>query len=384
MASILDYIRWRGDLSFSQDPFNEVDAVVFSALSYVHYRGSSEKAVRLRDAAEAFFAEGNCEERIRVKNDLELLALAADSVRFGDIQLLLYQDLFLPEQETQFAAMTFLLDDETLFIAFRGTDGTLVGWKEDFNMTFQQSVPSQRLALAYIREVALERSEPMRLGGHSKGGNMAVFAASRSSPMIQARILGVYNNDGPGFTKYMIGDTGYLAMLDRIHTFIPQSSVIGMLLEHEEPYTIVRSKSVSIWQHDLYSWELMGKRWITMDAVTQDSIFLDATIKTWFASMSNQERNQLVDAVYGLIHTDGADRMGDIFQLKNLRTYLKRITADEDLRKLLSTEFVGLIESAGKAYWQIESARKNERFLEDGGQDTDDLNPYEKDGGEFA
>lgn len=371
MASILDYVRWRGDLRFSQDPLNEVDAVVFSALSYVHYSIRSEEPVLLRDAAEAFFAEGNCENRIRVKSDLELLALAADSVRFGQSRLFLYQDLFVPEQETQFAAMTFLLDDGTLFVAFRGTDGTLVGWKEDFNMTFQQSVPSQRLALSYVREVALERTEPMYLGGHSKGGNMAVFAASRSSPMIQERILGVYNNDGPGFTKYMMGDPGYLAILGRIHTFIPQSSVIGMLLEHEEPYTIVRSKTVSVWQHDLYSWELIGKRWITMEAVTQDSIFLDATIKTWFASMSNKERNQLVDSIYGLISTGGADRMEDLFQLKNMHTYLKRISADESLRKLLSTEFLGLIQSARSAYARMEEDKYSQRLLQSGTQEDE-------------
>lgn len=366
MASILDYIRWRGDLKFSQDPLNEVDAVVFSALSYVHYTLPSEEPVLLRDAAEAFFAAGNCESRIRVKNDLELLSLAADSVRFGQCKLLMYRDHFVPEQETQFAAMTFLLDDQTLFIAFRGTDGTLVGWKEDFNMTFQQSVPSQRLALNYVREAALERSEPMYLGGHSKGGNMAVFAASRSSPMIQERILGVYNNDGPGFTKYMMGDPGYLAILDRIHTFIPQSSVIGMLLEHEEPYTIVRSKSVSVWQHDLYSWELLGNKWVTMDAVTQDSIFLDATIKTWFASMSNRERNQLVDSVYALISTTGADRMEDLLQPRNFRTYVKLISEDESLRKLLSAEFVELFQSARSAFTKMEEDRRSQRLLQSG------------------
>ena len=216
-------------------------------------------------------------------------------------------------------------------------------------MTFQQSVPCQRLALEYVREVSLERPEPLRIGGHSKGGNMAVFAAARSSPMVQERILAVYNNDGPGFTKYMMGDPGYLNMVDRIHTYLPQSSIIGMLLEHEEPYTVIHSKSVSVWQHDLYNWELMGKHLLTMDALTEDSVFLDATIKNWFASMTNQERNRLVEVLYGLLTSGDVENAMDIFQPKNIRTYVKTLSSDADLRHLLSTEFQGLWEAAKKA-----------------------------------
>ena len=365
MGSILDYLQWRGDLPFSRDPFSEVDAVVFSALTYVEFDSVLTEPMTLRQAGEKFLALEEFDRRIRVKSDLELLRLAAQSERFGACEIIMYRDIFIPEQETQFAAMTFCLDDGTLFVAFRGTDGTIVGWKEDFNMTFQQSVPCQRLALEYVREVSLERPEPMRIGGHSKGGNMAVFAASRSSPMVQERILGVYNNDGPGFTKYMMGDPGYLNMVDRIHTYIPQSSIIGMLLEHEEPYTVIHSKSISVWQHDLYSWELMGKHLLTMDALTEDSVFLDATIKNWFASMTNQERNQLVDAVYALVSASGADRPADILQMKNIKSFIRTISSDERLRKMLGAEFAGLIASARKAMTQLESARQDQKRLEE-------------------
>ena len=324
MANILDYIQWRGDLTFTQDPPNAVDALIFSALSYIHYgcraEAQPQTPVTLREAAEDFFSLEDADDRIRVKNDLVILRMAAASLRFGQTKLCMYRDLLIPEQETQFAAMTFLLDDGSMFLAFRGTDSTLVGWKEDFNMTFQQSVPAQRLAQEYVRQVALEYGAPMRLGGHSKGGNMAVFAAARSSPMLQQRILEVYNNDGPGFTKYLMGDPGYLAMVPRIKTFLPQSSVIGMLLDHEEPYTVIRSKNVGLMQHDLYSWELMGREFITMDGLTESSHFLDATIKNWFAEMTNQERNQLVDAMFTLLGSSGADHAADLFQPKNIHT----------------------------------------------------------------
>ena len=362
MANIFDYLKWRGDLTFTQDPPNGVDALVFSTLAYISHGGrAAEKPltpILLRDAAEDYFALEDHEERARMKMDVELLHAAAQTTRFGFTRLFMYRDQFVPEQETQFSAVTFLLDDGSAFLAFRGTDNSLVGWKEDFNMSFQQTVPAQRLAVQYTREVAAEYIAPLRLGGHSKGGNLAVFAAARSSPMVQKRILEVYNNDGPGFTDYMMGDPGYIAMVPRIKTYIPQSSVIGMLLEHEEPYTVIRSKSVGLLQHDSYSWEVMGREFIPVKEITSDSQFLDATIKTWFAQMTNQERNQLVDVMFGLLGTGGVDKALDIFHPKNIKTYVKTLSNDENLRHILSTEFQSLIEAARKTKQQLEAAKE--------------------------
>lgn len=361
MANILDYIKWRGDLSFTQDPPNAVDALVFSALSYISYGGRVEAQPRgpitLRSAAEEFFTLADHENRVRVQNDLELLHLAAGSIRFGFSKIYLYRDTLIPEQETQFAAMTYLLDDGSAFVAFRGTDYSLVGWKEDFNMTFQQTVPAQRLAQQYVREVAQEYMAPLRLAGHSKGGNLAVFAAARSSPMIRERILAVYNNDGPGFTEYLMGDPGYIAMVPRIKTYIPQSSVIGMLLEHEEPFTVIRSKTVGLLQHDPYSWEVLGREFIPVRETTADSKFLDATIKQWFAEMTNQERNQLVDVMYTLLSTGGVDSTWEIFHPRNIRNYLKTLSSDENMRRILSEEFQNLMEAAKKTKALMDAER---------------------------
>lgn len=370
MANLFDYIRWRGDLLFSQDPVNEVDALVFSALVYIQYGGSVEaeplKPIPLHQAADDFFLREDGESRVRVKNDMDLLHVAAQSPRFGNARICMYRDLYIPEQETQFAAATFLLDDGSMFLAFRGTDYTLTGWKEDFNMTFQQTVPAQRLALQYTRDVSLEYSEPMYLGGHSKGGNLAVFAAARSSPQIQQRIRQVYNHDGPGFTEYLMGDPGYLAMVPRIRTLIPQSSVIGMLLEHEEDFQVIRSKTVSLLQHDPYSWELLGKEFIRMQELTSDSRFLDTTIKTWFAGMTNQERNQLVDVMFGLLGTGGVESVQEILSPKNIRNYIKTFSADVNLRRILSGEFMSLLEAAKKTKALFDQSRETAKLLEEG------------------
>ena len=185
MGNIFDYLTWRGDLTFTQDPPNAVDALIFSTLTYVDYGEKAARdpdtAVTLRECTEEFFSLEDPEGRARSKKDVELLRRAAETVRFGQCRLCLFQSRFLPEQETQFAAMTFLPDDGTMFLAYRGTDNSLVGWKEDFNMTFQQTIPAQRLAQEYIRQAALAYTAPMRVAGHSKGGNLAVFAAARRS-----------------------------------------------------------------------------------------------------------------------------------------------------------------------------------------------------------
>ena len=350
MATLFDYIQWRGDLSFRQDPPGAVDALIFSALSYIYYGGAVEQnpsePVLLRDAAETFFSLDNPEERVRVESDLDLLQKAAVSTRFGQAKIVMYRDTLIPEQETQFAAVTFLLDDGSAFLAFRGTDYSLVGWKEDFNMSFRQTVPAQHLAEQYLREVAAEYSVPLRLGGHSKGGNLAVFAAARSGPLIQEQILEVYNHDGPGFTEYMMGDPGYLAVVPRIKTYIPESSVIGMLLEHEEAYTVVKSRAVSLLQHDPYNWEVMGREFITVEEVSKDSRFVDATIKSWFADMTDQERSRLVDVLFTLLGTGGVESTLDILHPKNTLNYLKVLSMDDNMRKVLSGEFQSLIEAA--------------------------------------
>ena len=359
MTNMFDYLTWRGDLTFPQDPPNPVDALIFSTLSYVFYgekaKAAPDQAATLRDCVEEFFSLEAPETRVRAKNDLNLLRAAAATARFGLTKLCLYENEFLPEQETQFAAMTFLLGDGTAFVVYRGTDNSLVGWKEDFNMTFQQSIPSQRLAQDYIRRVAQTYNAPMRVAGHSKGGNLAVFAAARCSPQVRARILEVYNNDGPGFTKYMMGDPGYLEIVPRIHTFVPQSSVIGMLLEHEEPYQVLRSSNVGIMQHDPYSWEVVGPDFVRLEGITGSSQFMDATIKNWFASMTNQERNQLVEEMYTLLTTGSAEHASDVFQPKNLLAYAKTLSGDADMRHLLSEEFQGLISAARKAYGTLPS-----------------------------
>lgn len=364
MADLFDYLHWRGDLSFSQTPPNSVDALIFSALSYLSFGGKVEEQpqipVSLVDASDEFFKLPDHETRCRAKADLSLLMAAAETKRFGNTMILQYRDILIPEEDTQFAAVTFLLDDNSAFVAFRGTDYSLVGWKEDFNMSFQETIPAQRLALQYVEELAGKYFMPLHIGGHSKGGNLAVFAAVKAAPMIRSRIVSVFNHDGPGFTEYLMKDPAYKEMVPRIHTIIPQSSVIGMLLEHEEPYTVIKSKQIGLLQHDPYSWVLDGPQFVPMEEITADSHFLNMTIKNWLSGMTIEERNEIVDTVFDLLAVGDVDNVLEIIHPKNIRNYLRTLTMDGKIRRILSEEFVNLMEAARKTQLALEAAEKGE------------------------
>lgn len=353
MDDLFTYLKWRGDIPFSQVPPTPVDALIFSELSYLGF-GSivadhPGQTIPLREAAEAYFSLPKKDQIYRVKPDLRLLKDCAETLRFGNTMLTFFRERFLPHADTQFAAVSFLLDDGTAFLAFRGTDYSLVGWKEDFNMSFADSVPAQREALGYTQEFAQVYPLPLYLGGHSKGGNVAVYAAAKAEPALRQQILGVYNNDGPGFTDALMGDAGYLAMVPKIHTFIPQSSIIGMLLEHEEPYTVVKSSLFSILQHECFSWEINGGNFVYMDEIDKHSRFIDRTVKTYLAEMDKNERSEFVDAFFSLITSGGADQVFDLLHPRQIAAVIKSLGSDEKRRNFLFDKTRELLRAARAA-----------------------------------
>lgn len=359
MADLFDYLRWRGDLAFSGVPVSPVDALIFSALVYLDMQGivpeTLEGSVTLQAAAQAFLQLPDAENRVRTKNDLSLLQAAAGSPRFQNVRLAFYRSSFIPEEETQFAAMAFLPEDGTAFLAFRGTDYSLVGWKEDFNMSFQDSVPAQRKAAQYTISFAAGFIGQLRLGGHSKGGNLAVYAGAKLPLGVQNRIIAVYNLDGPGFTDSLMGNQGYLQLVPRIHTYIPESSVIGILLEHEEPYTVIKSRQVSILQHELYSWEIMGGDFISLDEISAGSRFADQTIKNWIADMDQEQRSIFVDTLFELLSAGGATQVHDLLNPKSILAFFRTLRKNEKTQKLLTTEMIELLKAAGETLVEFRS-----------------------------
>lgn len=355
MSTLFDYIAWRGDIPFHRVGLTPVDSLIFSAIVYADFSGivgsRPAEAVSLEEAATALLALPDAAKRVRSKQDLALLKALAQSPRFRNVGLTFFRSILLPQEQTQFAAITFLPDDGSAFLCFRGTDFSLVGWKEDFNMSFQDSVPAQREAVAYALEYAFGSSQPLYLGGHSKGGNLAVYAAAKLPAVYQNRIVSVFNNDGPGFTESLMGDPGYLAIVPRTQTYIPESSIIGMLLEHKEPYRAIRSRQVSLLQHELYSWEVLGGEFLPAEGLSRNVTIMDRAITDWIKSMSREEREKFIDSVYALLSSGGASTVIDLIHPKNVWTLFRTLNTDEPMRKLLSEElsqFVRLVVKAAK------------------------------------
>lgn len=321
MASLFDYLDWRGDITFSQAGPNEIDNLILSTLCYVDFGGIvpaefDQKPVPLLSAAKSYLKAHKGEQAyigaIIPSATLTLLAKAAKTKRFAGVGLVGYRNIVDAETQTQFSALGYRLDDGTLYICYRGTDDTIIGWKENFNMSFMEEVPSQRHAVDYLAEAAISSVGTIVCAGHSKGGNLAVYATVKSPESIRERISVTYNNDGPGFSRSFIESAEYQSAKHKIVTLIPQSSVVGMLLEHEESYEVVKSSESGIMQHDPFSWELMGSRFIRLDGITEESRYIDRTLKNWLSDMSATQREEFVDAIYETLTSTNAATLTDI------------------------------------------------------------------------
>lgn len=340
MGNLLDYLAWRGDLSLEHVPFGAVDALVLSALAYVHFDGLApsgpEPPVSLGQTAERYLSlPAGRRGRCRCERDLELLRALTAAPRFAAMGLTCCADRFVPKEETQFAALTVLPGDGSAFLAFRGTDGTLVGWKEDFNLSFLDLVPAQLAAADYVQDFAQGFSGPLWLGGHSKGGNLAVTGAVLCPAKVRDRLRAVYSFDGPGFNPYLLARPGYQELRTRIRSFVPKSSVVGLLLTHEEPHTVVDSDQKGLFQHDLYSWQVLGGDFVRLEEVDAGSRMIDRALKDWLAGLTNDQRETVADTLYELLSSGDARTVKEALEPANLAAALRSVR-DADPKDLLT------------------------------------------------
>lgn len=322
MSNILDYLDWRGDLKIDRRaPFCEVDNLILTQLSFVDLAGIADgdhlrHSVTLREAAARYLANPAAHADrlgVLIPNEVStLLKKAAASVRFGNMRLLRFENTIDETLQTQFAALCIVVGDGSFYVSFRGTDDTLVGWKENFNMGFMDSVPAQLLAARYTEAAARAIRGKIRIGGHSKGGNLSLYAASHLPRRLQKRVIAVYNNDGPGFGKSITETEGFAAIAPRVLTVVPQSSVVGLLLEHGKVDKIVKSTGDGVWQHDPYTWEVLGDHFVLADALTPESLRLEKTLKAWVADMTVEQRRDMVEAVYRVFTANNAKTLTDI------------------------------------------------------------------------
>lgn len=368
MSNILDYIDWRGDLSLKESPFNEVDSLILSQLSFLDLAGIGEgknakKGITLRAAVKEAFekSEGaNPAPGVFMSKELPLLfRKAAASKRFGDMRFFRYTAVLDTEAQTQFAAMCIDVGDKSTYIVFRGTDDSIIGWKEDLNMMFMEEVPAQSKATAYLWEAAKHIRGKLRVGGHSKGGNLAIYAATNAPARLQKRIVSVYNNDGPGFLSRISDSDAYRRIADKIWTVVPQFAIIGLLLEHNKVDKVVRSSGEGLWQHDPCTWEVLGNRLVSAGRVSQESLRVERTVRASLGELSMEQRKDLVEAVYKTATGSGASNLSDIAAEK-MDFVMSLGKLDAQTRKVVF--FMGkLFVREGMRTRTVESNRKKEK-----------------------
>ena len=372
-GNVLDYLNWRGDLTFAQDGFNEVDNLVLCIISYINFR--RVERLRSREPAQAMTLGEVCallsekDEQLGLSNldYIPVLRAASETVRFGAVRMYGYECSHDDEREMQFAAVSFLLPDETLFIAFMGTDRSLVGWKEDLNMSYLSAIPAQQRAEAYAEVMAATaRRRKIRLGGHSKGGNLAVYSAAKSSGEIQERIVAVHNNDGPGFAWDISETPGHKRIADRIHTILPQTSVVGMLMEHEKRYQVVHSTYDGLYQHDGFSWQVLGTQFVHLDDFSREGKLVDETLSSWADSLNTQQREALADALYSVFTASGAKTLSELTEekLKSAAAMLKTYkNLDRETRRMVTEAFM-LFFKLGTKNFVLDTQEEGSREIE--------------------
>lgn len=343
MRNIITYTQENLD-TFDKMSFNSVDSLILSSAAYIHFPDvipevESWKGIRLQELYRAEYFDEMFHGILTEENTKKLFFALAASPRFRDIRVMGYTEQFDPVTEKQFSAVSFQVTPELCYIAFRGTDSTFIGWKEDFNMVFKSPIPSQEEAVRYIEKAALYCSGKILAGGHSKGGNLAVYAAAMCRENIQSHIQKIFSHDGPGFLEETLNSREFQHISPRIEKTMPQSSIVGILLENREKYNIVKSNRVGgIMQHDQFTWEIESNDFIYIENLTKDAKYADKTLSDWLKQLSEEERERFVDALYSVLNANGLLTLDDFkadWQTAIPATLYAASQLDSDTKKFL-------------------------------------------------
>lgn len=363
MSTIFDYLDHVSYDSIYDRPFNELDVLALTELTYLPFdrivpQGDTTNIeVRLSDATDLV---DRTTDFIVTDQHLQLVDSLATSKRFKNIKLLNYVDEYDPDVQKQFAAMTYRLTMDVYLVVFRGTDDTLIGWKEDFHMTYMDHIPAQRRAASYLQHVMKEFPKGrFMVAGHSKGGNLAAYACSYLPDQLSEQVDAIFCYDAPGLNKSIIKTEGYQRIAHLIHRFVPQGSIVGMMLEVPEPTTIVKSRAFGGFaQHDAFTWMVEKDGFVTLDQTNPDSQQTDETLKQWVRETSADERKKFFDTFFGIFLDAGITSINDLRNLKNFSKIKDIFQSAQDLdpteREMLERLAKQLIDTRVQAWkkWQ--------------------------------
>ena len=340
MANLFDYLSWRGDLSFEQVPFGKIDALLLAHLTYSIFDGvvpeSFSEKKTFSQVAKDFSNTPDYESRINIgflinKRTAELMFKTAESERFKNVELCGFRNIYSEDNVEQFAAVTYIVNGKPV-LALRGTDDTIVGWKEDFNIAWLPQIPAQKDALEYFNDAAASFKENFVLVGHSKGGNLVINTAVGCGEKLQRRIERVYNFDGPGFANEFFESISYKAVEDRIYSFYPEFAVVGMIFHHPKFYEIVKSDGFAFWQHDAMNWQISGKDFVNAGEFTDESKIFYNAFNAWIDKLDTNQKKNFVDTMFCILEASGAKTNNDL-ERDALKATAKMLAAYAEMGK---------------------------------------------------
>ena len=308
MANLMDYMEWRGDVTFKASEVNEIDDLIFSQMSYVFFEDIIDDNNNTIGAlAVRFFNKYSMDEIEKlpeiIKSSCMIFKKMAECERYKNLRLINYVTDFQPDIAKQFAAVTVVIDEENYYVAYRGTDDSLAGWEEDFKACYMMPILSQMEAVEYLGEIMTLFHGNVYLGGHSKGGNLATYAAVMIDSKYKDRIVRIDNYDGPGFLPEFVESESYKEMCCKVRTYNPQKSIVGMIMFREGENVIVESTGKGFMQHSGITWKVQGRHFVTCDRYEKFSENFADINKTWINEITKEERELAIEIVFKVIRS---------------------------------------------------------------------------------
>lgn len=369
MDTILEYIDRYRDCTFEEMPFNDVDSLILCQLAYLKFDGivpsvnSLEDSVVLKDLPQMEGYERIFSDVRYEKPNRALMQGLLASKRFRTLKLNCFIDMVEKDWEMQFSAITYILENGLVYVAFRGTDENMVGWKEDFNMVYLAPVPAQEYSVKYLNTVAARVRCPFIVGGHSKGGNLAIYSAMYCKPLVREKIMKVYSMDGPGFRPETLEAGDYKNLADRVVRILPHSSLFGMIFAADLSYRVIESRAIGIAQHDPYNWIVKEDHFKPVKKIYGTRMQMDNALNTWLLSLNEEQVRVFGDTMYQVMLASNTDNLIDLTadwkkSVNGIISALKEV--DEDSKKVLKEVMRAFFEiAANQMKEEVVSGTKN-------------------------
>lgn len=367
MGKILDYVRWRGDLTLDREPFNSLDAGLFAAFAYLPF-DPSVKGHTLEAATKRLI-----QKKTLIHSDKLEAELVNLSNRYKNMHFLDWSHLSQKKPPVQFTAMTIELDSETILVAYRGTDGSMVGLNEDVDMSYQPEIFGQSVAADYLDKMAQAYPDKkIYTVGHSKGGNFAAYALYAASPSLQDRVIKAYSFDGPGFMKEMYNQIEFQRVIPKMMTYVPEGSIFGMMLDHPERVIVVKSRMKHLMkQHNPLHWEVARNSFVMAPGLSNASRIIRSTFISWNTKIPREKREAFWLAFFTALESPKITEASQLTTNK-IRGAIQfshaYLALDPDAR-LIANEIISDITATARQYINLPFLSHNEH-LEPLGNDS--------------